>query len=358
MATYADRRVIERRLRAEADAIAESVTDEFLARHPDWLDRFGRNAYARGIEDARFHIDFLAGALLSGDAAPFEHYAVWTARVLSARGIDPIYLIENLEQIAEHAGRRLADVDRYEVRRILAAGAAAIRHGTPASDPDTGEEVERFGPERRFYLHAAFAGDRRAAWTVALEAIRGGASVIDVYQDILQPAQYEVGRLWERNAVTAAREHVATAVTQHVIARLYEELPTPATMRGNALVTGVRGELHQVGANMVADVLEADGWRMRFLGTHLPHRDILNAIDDHTPELIGISATVLSNLTAVGDLIEDVRRNFGERVQVIVGGGAFRFNADAWRDLGADGIGRDLRDARDVVQRLLPSPAG
>lgn len=89
------RRVLADRVRAHADAVAEEVTDEFLRVHPDWLDRYGARARIMGIEDARYHITFLAGAVESGAPTAFSEYARWTARVLASRGIASVSLAEN-----------------------------------------------------------------------------------------------------------------------------------------------------------------------------------------------------------------------------------------------------------------------
>jgi MerR family transcriptional regulator, light-induced transcriptional regulator len=348
---FAARRAISRQLRAEAGPIAEAVTDDFLRRHPDWTERYGELARRRGLEDAHFHIEFLIGALLSGDPASFARYAVWTAGVLSTRRIGADFLIENLEQVATHAAPHLYPEARAEVDRLIAAGIAAIRTGriAGAAADATGEAVPG---ERGLYLQATLAGDRTAALNIALEALKAGASVLDVYQDMLQPAQYEVGRLWESNSITVAREHEATAVTQYVISRLHEHFPARAESRGNAVVTGVRHERHQLGAAMVADVLEADGWNVRFLGTQVPHGDIVAVVDEHDAQVIGISVALLSHLEAVADLIDALRAGPRPDVRIIVGGAAFRFDHEAWRDLGADGFGRDLRETRDIVRQL------
>ena len=68
-------------IRRERDRVASEVTEEFLCRHPDWVDRYGERARIRGIEDARFHVDFLAGAVAAGGPEPFAAYARWAARV-------------------------------------------------------------------------------------------------------------------------------------------------------------------------------------------------------------------------------------------------------------------------------------
>ena len=348
---FAARRAITRQLRAEAIPIAEAVTDEFLQRHPDWIERYGELARRRGLEDAHFHIEFLIGALLSGDPASFARYALWTSGVLGARRIGPEFLIENLEQVGAHAAAHLYPEARAEVERMIAAGIDAIRTGRVAG-ASAGSGGEAVPGERGLYLQAALAGDRAAALNIAQEALKAGASVLDVYQDMLQPAQYEVGRLWESNSISVAREHEATAVTQYVISRLHEHFPSGAEARGKAVVTGVRDELHQLGAAMVADVLEADGWNVRFLGTRLPHRDIVSVVEEHEAEVIGISVALLSHLEAVAELIEALRAGPRAGVHIVVGGAAFRFDHGAWRELGADGFGRDLRETRDLVRRL------
>ena len=348
--SFAARSAITEQLQASAEAVATAMTDEFLRRHPDWVERYGDLARQRGLEDARFHIDFLTGALLADDAGSFARYAVWTAGVLSSRGIEPRFLVENLEQLREHALARLSPEARAEVGRLIVAAVNAIREYEPgASRTGSGEALPG---ERSLYLQSALAGKRSAALNIAREALRAGASVLDVYQDMLQPAQYEIGRLWECNSITVAKEHAATAVTQYVVARLHEYLPAAAKTSGNAVMTGVRNEAHQLGATMVTDVLEAEGWNVRFLGTALPHRDIVAAVADHEATLVGISIALLSHLNTAGDLIDDLRGRFGDRIHIIVGGAAFRFNPDVWRDLGADGFGRDLRDTRDLLQRV------
>ena len=105
------------------------------------------------------------------------------------------------------------------------------------------------------------------------ELLREGHPVLDVYLGVFQESLYQVGRLWESNVITVAEEHMATAITQFVLGQTYSQLPAPGDRRGNVVLTGVAGELHQVGANMVADVLESQGFDVRFLGTNMPHTD-------------------------------------------------------------------------------------
>jgi methanogenic corrinoid protein MtbC1 len=331
------------RVRALSAAVAAEVTERFLSVHPDWLARYGERARLMGIEDAQYHVTFLAAALESGTAAAFADYARWTSRVLESRGMARSFLAENLEQVRDSLASRVTDATAA-IEELVSNALAALREtaATEAADPSR----DRLALTREMYLQAILAGERVAALTVATEALRDGATALDVYVDVLQAALYEVGRRWEANRITVAHEHAATAITQFVIANLYPRLDRSAAgQRGTMLITGLPGELHSVGAMMVADVLETRGWNVHFLGTNLPHRAIVDAIRERHPECVGISATMLFSLTAVRMLISSVRDEWGLSKRIVVGGAAFRQSREVWRELGADGHARDLREA-------------
>jgi methanogenic corrinoid protein MtbC1 len=145
---------------------------------------------------------------------------------------------------------------------------------------------------------------------------------------------------------------MATAITQHVIAHLYPLIPPSRPPRGKMVITGVEGELHQVGPNIVADVLESEGWDVRFLGTNVPARGVLQAVEEHRTDVLGISATMLFNLAGVRRLIADARAIPGLNLQVIVGGSAFRSAPGLYKELGAAGVALDARAAVRLAATL------
>jgi methanogenic corrinoid protein MtbC1 len=163
---------------------------------------------------------------------------------------------------------------------------------------------------------------------------------------------YRIGRLWEENQISVAKEHMATAITQFVICRLYPLISLPRKSRGRIVITGVQGEQHQVGANMVSDVLEASGWDVRFLGANTPSRGVLSAIEEHDAAILGISATMLYNVPNVMQLADLVRQEAGDRIRIIVGGSAFRSAPLLYREIGADGCALDLNSAVELANSL------
>lgn len=332
------------KLRRLKTVIAESVTAEFFQRHPDWLARYGERGRKLGIEDACFHVDFLAGALEAGSVAPFEDYVRWTTRMLGARNIAAHFVAENLRQIESALTMHLTVADNNYVAEFVRAGELACSE--PSAVVPSANNKSGLALTGSLFLQAILKNQRKAAVTIALEALRDTHAPTDIYVDVLQESLYQVGRLWESNRITVAEEHMATAITQYVMAQLYTHLPPATQSRGSMLITGVAGELHQVGANMVADVLDAQGYDVRFLGTNMPHSGILQAIEEHKAEILGISATMLFNVPQVIKLIKGVREKLGEQSpRIVLGGAAFRSLPSLTAELGAVGFAQDIRTA-------------
>ncbi len=341
---------LAQRLRAEKDEVAREVTDLFFQRHPEWKERYGSRGVRHGVQDALFHIDFLAGAVRLADPHAFRRYVGWTARMLEARGIAPHFLAENLQDIAAALRRTLAESGEVALFEAVVQAGLDELQGAGGDDGFGGGIPET----AHVFLQALLAGNRRAAQSVAEQLLSQGRSVPEIYLQVVQPALYHIGSLWQRDEITVAQEHMATAITQNVLALLYPQLPIADRKRGGVLITGVEGELHQIGAHMVADVLESDGWEVRFLGTEMPHDGILRAVEEQEPRLVGISTTMLFNLESTEGLIAAIRGAAGNGggPRVIVGGGAFRQAHEGWRDVGADGYAPDLSEAVELARKL------
>ena len=324
-------------VREHSAGVAVEVTMAFLERHPDWRVRYGSRAMSAGVQDAGYHLSFLAAAVEADDVAAFAGYARWAARVLASRGIASRFLAENLVQVQDALAARLT-VERAGL---------LTPHFRCALDALAGEPEFPTGPElnltAQVFLQAIVTGQRHAAVQIAKEALRDGLSLQELYIDVFQSALYEVGARWEANRLSVAQEHIATAITQYVMAQVYQAPDVRSADKGRVVLTGVEGELHNVGAVMVGDLLESSGWEVRLLGTNLPAASIQSVVRDMAPSYVGISATMLFNIGAVRQLIDGIRAEFADRVSIVVGGAAFRTIPDLWRQVSADGYAADLR---------------
>jgi MerR family transcriptional regulator, light-induced transcriptional regulator len=118
-------------------------------------------------------------------------------------------------------------------------------------------------------------------------------STPELYQRVIAPAMYEIGELWQRGALTVADEHLATALTNRVLAALRpppDEVATPD--RGRALLAAVEGEQHALGLRMAADLLEDAGFDTVYLGADVPTEALLQAVRTLSPDLVALTATM------------------------------------------------------------------
>jgi methanogenic corrinoid protein MtbC1 len=338
-----DRFQLAQKLASVKQKVARAITEEFFFNHPDWVVRYGDRGRQFCTADACFHMEFLAGAIEAGSPEAFADYSRWTARMLGARGIAAHTLDENFAQLEKHLAVELLPEERDSVLNFLTRGREAC---TEATEPRSDEmpSGEGLGLTRQVFLSAILGGQRQAALNVVEEALRAGHSHVDIYVNVFTEALHRVGELWELNKISVAQEHIATAITQYVIAAIYPRLVPAAVHRGSMVVTGVAGELHQIGANLVADAMEANGWTVRFLGTNLPHSSVLATIEEISADLLCISTTIVANLPSVADLVRTVRSKLNEGApKIVLGGAAYRVATQFAGDVGAMEAINDLR---------------
>jgi methanogenic corrinoid protein MtbC1 len=198
---------------------------------------------------------------------------------------------------------------------------------------------------RRRYLEHLLTPDARGAWEEITAALERGARAAQVYLDVLTPAMVEIGQLWETARIGVAQEHLATQITQTVLARLAPSLEDAASAfagerRRRAIVAGTPGELHGIGARMVADFLEASGWDVLLLGPDAPVGDIVALTAERAPDVVALSTSLSFNLLAAGRVFARLRE-LDEPPLLVAGGRAYEGQGDRALLAGADVFATD-----------------
>jgi MerR family transcriptional regulator, light-induced transcriptional regulator len=187
---------------------------------------------------------------------------------------------------------------------------------------------------RDAYLAALLDTDPQEAQMVVQAALEADLPIGELYLSVLQPALYEMGRLWEHGEVSVAQEHLATATTQTLMARLAAP-PTPLGAGPRAITTATENDLHALGSRFLADFLERDGWGVIHLGAGTPTDDLVHLVIQVRPELVCLSTTLTANLGHAEDAITALR-GLESPPLIAVGGHAYEIDDQLASTLGAD----------------------
>ncbi|WP_088009601.1 cobalamin B12-binding domain-containing protein [Indiicoccus explosivorum] len=141
----------------------------------------------------------------------------------------------------------------------------------------------------------------------------------DLYHGLLTPAMIHIGELWERNEISVADEHLATAICDFVMSAVDIRKESMSLAGGQALVLGVEGEQHHLGLKMSASVFREHGWRVHYLGPDLPLDHALAAAERWSPDVIGLSASLAYRVPALRRYI-DAFRGLQPKPVVFIGG--------------------------------------
>lgn len=232
-----------------------------------------------------------------------------------------------------------------------------LRAGLPAADTSRSTTGARKAPQLErlleSYLELQLAGERAAAGALLRRGLAAGLSLPDLYRGVLEPAQHRVGALWEANQISVAREHLATGVTQAVMGELTTSAPRSRSSGTRVVVACVEGELHDIGARMVADLLEVEGFRVRFLGADVPTDSLLAIVAEESPRLLVLSAAMAERLRALRAAVVQIRRACGTGLRIFVGGQVMHWAPDAVRVLDVDLAANDALETLTVARRLL-----
>lgn len=206
---------------------------------------------------------------------------------------------------------------------------------------------------RARYLEAQLRGDRREATRLIMEEGLGkGVSTGELSEAVIGAAQREIGEKWQRNEVSIAEEHMATAISNLVLAQLYERADTAASNGKQVLFACVEGELHELPARIVADTLDAAGFAVRFLGASVPTDALVEMVGKYRPDLLALSATMSFHASALRSAVSRVREAY-PGVPIAVGGGAFLWSRGLVEDLKADATATSASELVAVTRRLL-----
>ena len=200
---------------------------------------------------------------------------------------------------------------------------------------------------REAYVAALVEPDARRARGLISESLASGTDPETIYLDVLAPALYEIGLRWERDELGIAAEHLASSVTESVMAELAGRMRQGSPARGAAVVACVGEELHRIGSRVVADFLEGAGWDVDYLGAMVPVEHLAAA--SRGASVVALSITLQSRVPELVRACQELKA-LDPPPFVAVGGQGL-----AGADVPADLV---TQDPRELVRRASELPLG
>lgn len=336
------------------DQLASAITDAYYEKYPELDKRYGKPVRNYVIQDNKYHLTYLSEAVAAGHPSFFASYIGWAKVLLNGMKIPSEELAHNLKILEEVLERELADLEDHHVLKDY------IQQGLNQL-PLLPTELSSFIPEShphselaQRYLALLLQGDRHLASHLILDAVeKQHVNIKEVYLDVFQYTQYEIGRLWQMNKISVAQEHYCTAATQLIMSQLYSYIFSTERRNKTMVATCVGGDLHEIGIRMVADFFEMEGWDTYYLGANTPTTSILQELRERGADLLAISVTMTFHVRAAEALIAAVKRDENCRnVKIMVGGYPFNLEPQLWQQIGADGFSRNAQEAIDLSNQL------
>jgi 5-methyltetrahydrofolate--homocysteine methyltransferase len=200
---------------------------------------------------------------------------------------------------------------------------------------------------------AVLNGDGSAAETGVKAAIADGAPAETILKDGLIAAMGEVGRLFEAGEYYIPEMLVSARAMQSGLDLLKPSLiGSGAKSIGLVVVGTVKGDMHDIGKNLLAMMLQGSGFEVIDLGSDVPPEKFIAAIKEHHPHIVGLSALLTTTMPNMGMTLKALQEaGVRDQVKVMVGGAPVT-DAFAQR-LGADGYAPDASAAVRLAKSLI-----
>jgi corrinoid protein of di/trimethylamine methyltransferase len=202
-------------------------------------------------------------------------------------------------------------------------------------------------------LHQAILdGDAKLSAEETARSLEAGIDPLTIITGTMIPAMDEVGRLFECQDYFVPELLLSGRAMKAAMQLLRPLLAKSGAQPAGRIVIGtVKGDLHDIGKNLVASMLEGGGFEVTDLGTDVPPDRFIDAIREKNADIVCLSALLTVTMPAMKTTIEALARaGVRDKVKVLIGGAPV--TSQYARDIGADGYGENATAAVALAREL------
>ena len=185
---------------------------------------------------------------------------------------------------------------------------------------------------------------------VIKEALDGGAAPLDIALTGLGSGMKEVGDLFQSEEYYLA-DLVLAGETMKEGMQVLEPLLSgePAAEKGPVIVFTVKGDIHDIGKNLVSTMLSSSGFKVIDLGVDVPEDKVVDAIKSSGASLVGMSVLLTPMISSIGDVVDAISEaGLRDKIKIAIGGACT--TQELVDRFGLDALGNDAVDAVKIFE--------
>lgn len=201
--------------------------------------------------------------------------------------------------------------------------------------------------------HAMENGLKAEGTRYTKELIDAGTDSMDIVNNILIPSLDKIGALFEQGKVYLPQLILSAGVAQNcfeVIKSYMEKSDEKPVSKGKIVLATVKGDIHDIGKNIVKVLLENYGYTVIDLGKDVDYQTVVDAAIEHNVKLVGLSALMTTTLVSMEETIKLLRKS-GADCRVVVGGAVL--TPEYAKQIGADFYARDAKETVDIAKQVI-----
>jgi len=193
--------------------------------------------------------------------------------------------------------------------------------------------------------------DQDGADELAKRALEEGVSPDEILENALVPAMANVGNKFSRNEIYVPQMLMAAKAMNSAMLHLKPYFLSGETKRKGKFIVGtVSGDLHDIGKNLVAMMIEGGGWEVIDLGVDVGAEKFLKAMDEHPDAVVGLSALLTTTMENMKKIVTVIKEKYSG-TKILVGGAPVTM--DYCKKIGADFYSPDPQGAVNYLKRLV-----
>ena len=174
-------------------------------------------------------------------------------------------------------------------------------------------------------LHALIVGCEEAVANILISAYLNGKSLTEIFDEVICAAMCQIGELWCKGEISVTQEHLATRAACSALYKLRHTLPVPKMTDKLAMCCAVEGDFHELPTHLVQMTIENEGWEVMNFGANTPLYSLAEEVLQHTPQIICIAATVISDVERLSRDYKIFMEQISKlKIPILLGGKAFK----------------------------------